>query len=260
MKLTVIGNNGAVPRPGGACNGYLVQEGDSSILLDCGTGAFSQLERFIDPLAVDAVFISHMHADHFFDLVPYRYALLLTLGPKRPAPLPLWLPNGCGQVLENFAASFGGAAHFFGEAFALHEYNPGDVITVGDLSVTVVELRHFIPSYGLRVAGNGTLAYSADTAYCEAALALAAGCDAFLCEATMQDATYARGRAGHLSASDAGRLAQQAGVPRLLLTHIWYELDSQISLREARATYGGRLELALEGQSYDIIVSDGRPG
>jgi ribonuclease BN (tRNA processing enzyme) len=257
VRLTVIGNNGAVPRPGGACNGYLVEEDDSRILLDCGTGVFSQLERFVDPFAVDAIFISHMHADHFFDLVPYRYALLLTFAQKRAQPLPLWLPNGCGQVLENFAASFGGAAHFFGEAFALHEYNPGDVVQVGSLSVTIVEMRHFIPSYGLKVAGSATLAYSADTAYSEAALALAAGCDAFLCEATMQDATYARSRAGHLSARDAGRLAQQAGVPRLLLTHIWYELDPQISLQEARATYTGRVELALEGRTYDIVAGQG---
>jgi len=257
VNLTICGNNGAVPRPGGACNGYLVQEGNTRLLLDCGTGAYSQLARHLDPFSLDAVFITHMHADHFFDLVPFRFALLLPFRPRRPTKLPLWLPNGCAQVLEDFAASFGGSPHYFGEVFELQEYNPGDVVRVGSLAVTIVEMKHFIPSYGLRVVGNGTLAYSGDTGYCETAVALAAGVDVFLCEATQQEATYARSRAGHLSAADAGRLATQAGVRRLLLTHIWHELDPLMSLEEARSTYMGDLGLALEGETYEVSLGGG---
>lgn len=252
MKLTICGNNGAVPRPGGACSGYLVQEEDSRLLLDCGNGAFSQLTRHLDPFALDAVIITHLHADHFFDLVPMRYALLLTFGRRRPTKLPLWLPNGCAQVLEGFAASFGGVAPYFGEVFELQEYNPGDVVRVGALTVNIVEMKHFIPSYGLRLTGNGTLAYSGDTGYCDTVVALAAGADTFLCEATQQEATYARSRAGHLSAIDAGRVATQAGVRRLLLTHIWYQLDPRRSLEETRTSYAGDLALAVEGETYEV--------
>ena len=257
MRLTICGNNGAVPRPGGACNGYLVQEGDTRLMMDCGSGAYSQLARHIDPFALDAIFLTHLHADHFFDVVPYRYALLLPFRPRRSTKLPLWLPNGCAQVLEDFAASFGGAPHYFGEVFELQEFNPGDVVRVGRLDVAIVEMKHFIPSYGLRVVGESTLAYSADTGYCETAVALASGADLFLCEATHQEATIARARGGHLSAADAGRLATKAGVRRLLLTHIWHELDPRVSLEEARTTYSGDLALAVEGETYAVGPTGG---
>ncbi|MHB1130974.1 MAG: MBL fold metallo-hydrolase [Chloroflexota bacterium] len=253
MKLTILGNNGAVPRAGGACSGYLLREGDTNLMLDCGSGAFSNLVRHVHPFDLSAVVISHMHADHFFDLVPLRYALLLSFSGRRSEPLPLWLPSGCAQVLENFAASFGGGPHYFGEVFALREYNPGDEVQVGPLRLTFVAMTHFIPSFGVRVAAEDTFAYSGDTAYGDKALALAAGVDTFLCEATMQEATYERSRAGHLSAADAGRLATRAGARRLLLTHIWHELDPRVSLEEARTTFAGSLDLAEEGATYDVV-------
>ena len=86
MKITVLGKSPAWQDAGGACSGYLVQEGETTLLLDCGGGVFRKAARALDYTEVDAVLISHVHADHFIDLIPYAYALLLT---PRQQPVPV---------------------------------------------------------------------------------------------------------------------------------------------------------------------------
>ena len=81
LQLTVLGKSPSWQDVGGACSGYLVQEEDFALLLDCGNGVFSKLRRFCDYVDVDAVLVSHLHADHFLDLVPFSYAL--TYAPRQ---------------------------------------------------------------------------------------------------------------------------------------------------------------------------------
>src|SRR3954468_3456477 len=89
MRLTVLGKSPSWQDADGACSGYLVEEGDTCLLVDCGNGGFSKLRRFRDYSAVHAVVISHLHADHFLDLVPFASAL--TSAPKRrPVRIQRW--------------------------------------------------------------------------------------------------------------------------------------------------------------------------
>jgi ribonuclease BN (tRNA processing enzyme) len=81
MRLTVLGKSPSWQDAGGACSGYLLEEDGTFILLDCGNGVFGKLREHIDYVDVDAVVISHLHADHFLDLVPYSYAL--TYAPRK---------------------------------------------------------------------------------------------------------------------------------------------------------------------------------
>src|SRR6478672_8628608 len=81
VRITVLGKSPSWQDAGGACSGYLVQEGDYTLLVDCGSGVFGKLRAIIDYVRVDAVLVSHLHADHFFDLVPFASAL--TYGPRR---------------------------------------------------------------------------------------------------------------------------------------------------------------------------------
>ena len=81
MRLTVLGKSPSWQDVDGACSGYLVEDDDTALLVDCGNGVFSKLRRFRDYTSIDAVVISHLHADHFLDLVPYSYAL--TYAPRR---------------------------------------------------------------------------------------------------------------------------------------------------------------------------------
>src|SRR5437667_1747956 len=89
MRLTVLGKSPSWQDADGACSGYLIEEEGTAVLLDCGNGVFSKLRRFRDYTTVDAVVISHLHADHFLDLVPFSYAL--TYAPRQqPMPVDRW--------------------------------------------------------------------------------------------------------------------------------------------------------------------------
>ena len=84
MRLTILGKSPAWSDAGGACSGYLVTEGKTAVVVDCGNGAFGKLRERISYAEVDAVVISHLHGDHVLDLVPFSYAL--KFGPERPEP------------------------------------------------------------------------------------------------------------------------------------------------------------------------------
>ena len=135
MRVTVLGKSPSWQDAAGACSGYLVQEGDFTLLLDCGNGVFSKLRRWCDYVDVDAVLISHLHADHFLDLVPFSYALCYA---PRQQPVPVGWPRAptirpgrtctCRAGAEVFRKIVGcwGPEDLIENAFTLHEYGEHD--------------------------------------------------------------------------------------------------------------------------------------
>ncbi len=256
VKLTVLGCSGPVPRPGQACCGYLLQHDKSNILLDCGSGVLSNLQKHLEYWRVDAIVISHMHADHCFDLLAYRTALRLDMFHPLSARMPLYLPPGGRQTLAAVAAAMGHAEGYFDEAFDIAEYaeTDGQPLQLAGLRLTFRPTKHRILTYGVRIEGEATLTYSADSGVSPELADLAKDADLFLCEATFQRETNFPNRP-HLKATEAGEIAQQAGAKRLLLTHIWHQLDPRRSIEEAGTSYKGAIEAAQEGQTYGVARS-----
>ena len=81
IRLTILGKSPSWQDRDGACSGYLVEvDAGPRLLIDCGSGVFGKLRRHGEFERIDAVLISHLHADHLLDLVPFAYAL--TYGPQ----------------------------------------------------------------------------------------------------------------------------------------------------------------------------------
>src|ERR671917_298741 len=159
MRLTVLGKSPSWQDAGGACSGYLVEEGDTRVLLDCGNGVFAKLRERMDYVDVDAVVISHLHADHFLDLVPYSYAL--TYAPRQqPVPVDRWpgtdsparpelhAPTGARDVFRRVVGAWG-PEELVENAFDLREYEEADELTVGPLSVRFQSVPHFTETYAM---------------------------------------------------------------------------------------------------------------
>ena len=244
LRVTVLGSSSAVPRPGRACSGYLVEAGGGAIVADLGSGALGNLHRVRASEDVDAVLISHMHADHFIDLIPMRYAL--KYGPRtHDRKVALWLPPGGEAMLRRLVDAFARESpyDFLGEVFAVREYDPEAVLRIGEVGVRFAPTEHYIPTFAFRLdAGSSGLAYSADTAPSTAVGALARGAGLFLCEATLLPGEREVAR-GHLSAAEAGALAERAEVRRLALTHYPMETSPDELLAAASATYSGELSV-----------------
>lgn len=248
MRLTVLGCSAAYPGPGGACSGYLVQEGRTNLLVDCGTGVLSNLQQVLALDQVDGIIISHLHADHFFDLIPYRYALMRMAHTKvRPA---LYLPPGGKKALLKTVSIFDRSPDFFSKYFNIEEYDPKAGIKVGKLSIDFAPVKHYIPAYAMAISGKKKLVYSADSGLCEELADIAQGADMFLCEATR--CADDDGEWGHLLASDAVKLAKNAKVKKLILTHFWPDHDYSKELDKARKIFTKGMEEAGVLSTYVI--------
>jgi ribonuclease BN (tRNA processing enzyme) len=214
--VTVLGTSSPYPRPDDPCSSFLLDAGVTRLWVDTGAGTLGALLRHTPLEDLDAVWVSHTHADHFSDLAVTYYALRFA-DIDRP-PLPVYGPPGWGERLR--ASLSHGVPSPIERAFEVHEVDDGTHLTVGDLELTARAVRHDVPCVGFRATGpDGTVAYTGDSGPCDALHELAADVDLLVSEAGygMDDADP---EGVHLTAGEAGALAAAAGVRWLLLTHL----------------------------------------
>jgi ribonuclease BN (tRNA processing enzyme) len=256
LRITVLGKSPAWQDADGACSGYLVEEDGSCLLLDCGNGVFSKLRRFREYDDVNAVVITHLHADHFLDLVPYASAL--TYSPRQAVPAParprLLVPEGGCETLRRVCDACGMNEDHVEHAFEVTEYAPTDVVEVGMMRVRFHRVPHYLPTCAVDVAsanGGGRFTYGADSAPNDELVAFADGTDLLMIEATLPQPEHGIPR-GHLTPAEAGEHGSKARVRRLVLTHISDELDEEWAQAEAEKAFGGPVDVAHEGAVFTV--------
>jgi len=252
MRLTVVGCSGSIAGPTSSASCYLLEsERDGRtwrILLDLGSGALGALQRFVDPLTIDAVLVSHLHPDHYFDISGLYVLWKYHPDGARP-PIPVYGPKG---IAKQAARAYGLRKEpGMSAQFDFHEYD-GQPIELGPFTVNAERVVHPITAYGMRVESDGgVLAYSGDTGPCRELVDLASGADLLLAEAAFVESEDNPVDL-HLTGKQAGAAAAAAGAGRLVLTHIppWH--DPETCLAEARGQYDGPLEAAATGSTYTI--------
>lgn len=249
MRLTVLGSAGSFPSAQSPCSAYLIEAEGFRLMLDFGTGSLSSLQRFSGLYTIDAIVLTHLHADHILDACSYVVARRYSPEGGWP-PLPVYGPAGAD---ERLLAAYGDDRELgLGDVYTFHTLRTS-TFSVGPFEVTAERVNHPVETYGVRVShGGGVVAYSADTAPCDALLRLAQGADLFLCEAS-----YLEGNANppglHLTGREAGEHATKAGVGRLLLTHLVPAWCSESrTLDEASGTFGGPIDIVRPGDRYDV--------
>jgi ribonuclease BN (tRNA processing enzyme) len=253
--VTVLGKSPAWQDSDAACSGYLVEHQGYSLLLDCGSGVFAKLRQARDYLGVDAVVISHLHPDHFFDLIPFATALNFgprTAGdPHRRRP-PLVTPVGSSEVFHLILSCWHSQELIDG-AFAVQEYDEADELELGPFAVRFCEVPHYVLTFAveLRQADGSRFTFGADCAPSPDLERFAQQTDLLLLEATLTKPEPEHDR-GHLTPTQAGELARRARARRTVLTHFSDELDEQWLAREAAEALGGPVELAREGLVLEI--------
>jgi ribonuclease BN (tRNA processing enzyme) len=248
MRLTVVGCSGSCPGPDSAASCYLVEHGGFRLVLDLGSGALGPLQRHLDPAAVDAVAISHLHSDHCLDMCPY--VVYRRYHPAGPLPrVPVLGPAG---THERLAAAYDPASRAgLRDVFEFTAVTPGER-RLGPFRLRFERVNHPIETYAVRVeAGGRALVYSADTGSSDALIRLATGADALLCEASFTDGPDLPPNL-HLTGREAGEHAAKAGVSRLLLTHVPPWTDRARVAAEANDAFEGAAELVTAGTAYDL--------
>jgi ribonuclease BN (tRNA processing enzyme) len=263
VQITVLGKSPSWQDAGGACSGYLVEEDGYALLLDCGNGVFSKLRDHRDYVDVDAVLLSHLHADHFLDVIPFSYAL--TYAPRQqPVPVAGWpgtseparpelhAPAGATEMFRQIVGCWGNE-DLVESAFALQEYRPWDELEAGPLRVRFREVPHFTPTFAIELStAEGTrFTYSADCSPNQELVDFAGGTDLLLIEATLPRPERT-GQRGHLTPAEAGEHARRAGAKRMVITHFSDELDPEWARAQAAEAFDGQVELAHEGAVYTV--------
>jgi len=248
MRVTVIGCAGSFPGPDSPASCYLLEADGFRLVIDMGNGALGVLQRYAELFGVDAICISHLHADHYIDLGAYWIAR--QFAPEGPQPvIPVYGPGGLAELVrpdlgpgsDGIAGGPGGQLRF-----DVRQLEPSSFV-IGPFLITTERMNHPVETFGFRVEyGGWRLAYSADTGESDALVRLAAGADLLLCEASFVDGQDTRPGL-HLTARQAAVHAARAGAGQLVLTHLVAWNDRERTLAEAAAEFGGPLALATSG-------------
>jgi ribonuclease BN (tRNA processing enzyme) len=242
LRITVLGSGTIAPSLRRQPSGYLVEGGGVKILLDCGSGTLRRLlQAGAHPDEIDLILISHTHLDHTSELPLLLFSARYAPAPRRRA---LRLAGSAGFVEHLLALEgvYGEGLAAAGYERAVETLREGGGTRAGGLGIRCARAQHIPSSLAFRLEeGTARLVYTGDTEYCGDVVELARGCDLLVCECSFPDGTPAK---LHLTPSQAGRIAAEAGARRLLLTHFYPACDTADVLTQVRGVYAGEVILA----------------
>ena len=262
MRLTIVGSGTSQPQVETPASGLLVETETTALMVDCGQGTIRGLMGIRDPRQLDAIVVGHMHADHYIDLVSLRY--LLPWEGVAGEHLPVLLPPGGKERLDALATAISERPRFFDDAYSVSEYDPAHRLRVGDLTLSFVAGRHYVPAWGCVITGpNGErLAVSGDTGPSDAFVEAARDADVAVIEATLVDARFDDPRRGHVTPEEALDMADRANAREVVLVHFRAELQERIE-RACAARPGalpGRPGLVVDIVPGEVRASDASGG
>lgn len=262
MQLRIIGCTGSMSGPRAAASCYLLQaEGYDelgipktySLVFDLGPGSFGQLWNYVDPTEIDAVILSHLHADHCADMISLHVHRRWHPGGALGV-IPVYAPEGVKERVRGLDG-FSPRDNFSGE-FRFEQLNQGESFQIGPFEITPFAAWHSVSAFAFRVSGPSTchpdypaiFTYSGDSDECDTLVQAGQDSDLLLCECGFTEEDQVRGI--HMSGVRAGRVADKAATKQLVLTHIQPWTDPDIPRSEARSTWAGKLEIAQAGMSF----------
>ena len=213
MKLQFLGSGGSAVSAKRACPSILINE---SVIFDLGPGALKNLRKSeINPDLVSAVFISHCHADHISDLIPFLWAIQID---GRKNPLKVFGPPGFKQVFQRLRECTNTSENFFTFPLTITEVQFGERVE----NVETCRTDHSIPTLAFKTTvGERTVCYTADTTYSPTVVEFARNVDLLVHEATfLEDQASIAELTRHSTARMAGRAGREANAKRLVLFHI----------------------------------------
>jgi ribonuclease BN (tRNA processing enzyme) len=267
VRLTVVGCSGSTSGPGSPASCYLLQapyEGRTfSLVLDLGPGSFGALYNYVDPSAIDAYALSHLHPDHCLDLCAAYVAARYSATAPWPRQ-PVYAPAGAAARIaaaydvpqRDGSPTEGGMT--IGEWFDFRTWRAEQ--RIGPFRVATAAVDHPVEAYATRVTeaveGGGSLVFSGDTGPCPALVDLARGEDGDGVDVLLVESAFMHGPdlpAGlHLTGRQAAEAGEQAGVGRVVLTHIppWHVPEDVLT--EATPHFAGPTSLAVTGGEWTI--------
>jgi ribonuclease BN (tRNA processing enzyme) len=230
MKLVILGNNGPYPSAGGACSGYLLSEGEHNILIDCGSGVLSNLQKVTAIGSINSIILTHLHSDHISDMMVLKY--LVQIERKKgisDRKIKVYAPNAPESEFRNIDIK---------DAFDITPLNEELQLILGGMEIRFAKMKHPVPAYGVSFESGGRkFVFSGDTSWNDDIIRLARGADLLMLDAGLLSRDKTSEDVPHLTAEECGKIARASGARRLLLTHFWPGYDKGELLSEAAGEF-----------------------
>lgn len=265
MRVTILGSGTCVPSLTRSSCAALVEVGGYRILMDAGPGTIRRLlETGTTIFDLSHLLLSHLHPDHTGELVPLLFASKYPDTSRRQHPLEIVAGKGFGKFFEGLKGVYGNWIELPEHLFAIREMGvdgPDEAQLGADqqgtISLNTRPMAHSPESVAFRIQSpeGRSLVYSGDTDLTPELVTLARGTDLLICECALPDEHKV---AGHLTPSEAGQMASEAGVGHLVLTHFYPQCETRDLTAQCRRTYAGNLTLAQDLLTLEIDANGAR--
>ncbi|MED1602958.1 MBL fold metallo-hydrolase [Alkalihalophilus marmarensis] len=244
MNITVVGYWHAYPERGEATSGYLLEHGSTKLLLDCGSGVVSNVQKYIDLNDLNGVVLSHYHHDHFADIGPLQYAQIVNKGMgKRKKDFTIY-------AHQEDTASFNKLA--YKDLVKSVAYNERAPLKIGPFTFNFFKTQHPVPCYAMKITCEGKqIVYTADSSYFAGLADFANGCDLVITECSGYSGDHV-GQYGHMNSEDAAKLAVNSGIEKIILSHLPHHGDHEQLKREVEERFNGIVLLAKSGLVLEL--------
>ena len=232
MELIILGTSGGYAAKNDGCASYLLQAGGEYYLIDVGPGALSYLQNYIDYTKINAIFVSHLHADHISDIYTLRFAFYYAQGLNRmKKPIEIMMPGSPIDTYNYIESTIK-------DELFIKTIGDGDSVRINNMDISFLKVEHPVETYAMRFdTDEGSFVYTADTSYFDRLVEFSNGAGLLLADATFIEADKDKEYTGHMTAKTAAKLAKEAEARQLVLTHIWPENDRLTVLKEAEEIY-----------------------
>lgn len=258
MPFQFFGTSGAIPSPARDNTALAFYSPDEVVLVDCSGSPYQKiLKAGLDPMRVSSLIVTHRHVDHLYGLPSLAHNMGLA---GRRTTLHVYALRETMPFLRGFMDLFP-LEEAMPFRIELHEVPPREgyeILQARGFRIRSAPVVHGAPNIALRVefdapSEQGVVAYSSDTSPCPSLITLARDADVLIHEATFLHREAARAKAdGHTTGVQAGEVAAQARVKRLILCHFVADLHERLEeLRsEAKQAYTGPVDLPQEFLEY----------
>ncbi|WP_088006813.1 MBL fold metallo-hydrolase [Indiicoccus explosivorum] len=244
LTLTPVGIWGGYPAAGGATSSFLLEQAGFRCLIDCGSGVLSSVQKHLGLSELDAVVISHYHADHIADIGPLQFARMIDkqLG-GNDRLLPVYGHTEDPEQFEKLS---------YKEVTKGYEIKEDQAVRIGPWEVTFCKTAHPVYCLAMRFSdGEKSVVFTADTGWRKELAEFAADADLLVAESNLFEEHVGRVE-GHMSGRQAGELAAKASAKTLLLTHLPQYGELERIRTDAEKAFDGPVELAEAGKAYKL--------
>ena len=243
MRCRVIGMWGGFPKENGPCSGYLIEQDDFSILLDCGSGVLMEAQKYVNLNDINHVVLSHYHYDHCSDVGAYLFSRLVNTKIGRANEL-IQIYGPYDEEMERRVGEV--------EFSKFSSFDEKSELQIGPFIFTFLRNIHPVETYSIKIeCGNTKIVYTSDTSYMKELIDFAEEADLLIVESSLYE-DMDGSSSGHMNSKEAGLLASQSKAKKVILTHLPHYGDLEDLLKSANKEGNNNIELAKPGMLIEL--------